>query len=371
MDSRPVRTLLAGVVAAALTLSACSPDRTDGGPTGTSAPTAAPGETSTATAPAAPTTTTAPATSTGPATTATPTGERAGATTAPGAAAQEPDQDRAGRPKDTLPDGAVTALLLGTDSRTPGAMDGNADAIMLAQLSADRQQLALVSITRDSWVEIPGLGEGKINSAFARGGTPTMRETVSDLFGGLEIDYVVQTDFEGFISMTRALDGFTVDNEHASSVTIDATGRVVDFPEGETDLENTDGLIYVRERMSLPLGDLDRTERQRAAVAGMLERIGQIAPDEEALQEAMGHLVARSRITGDLDLADALALAELTRDPAGREVVSLMAPITGFGTIAGQSVNLVDEERTAELGAALRAGDVSDYVAEHGTGYAP
>ncbi|HET8868420.1 MAG TPA: LCP family protein, partial [Agrococcus sp.] len=144
-------------------------------------------------------------------------------------------------PADPLPNGAVTALLLGTDSRTPGSMTGQADAIMLAQISADRETLSLVSITRDSWVSIPGYGSGKINSAFARGGTEVMRDTVSQLFGGLEIDYVVQSDFQGFIALTRALDGFDAENQYPTQVTVNSTGRVVDFTADPVHLSGTDG----------------------------------------------------------------------------------------------------------------------------------
>ncbi len=276
-------------------------------------------------------------------------------------------------PVDPLPDGAVTALLLGTDSRTPGSMTGNADAIMLAQISADRESLTLVSITRDSWVEIPGWGSGKINSAFARGGTSVMRDTVSHMFGGLEIDYVVQTDFEGYIGMTRALDGFDAENQYPTQVTVISTGRVVDFTADPVHLAATDGLIYVRQRKGLPAGDLDRAERQRAAVAGMLERMDEIASsgDAGALLELFTHIASRTKITGDLSIDDMIALTALSQNLERDDVVSLMAPITGFGNQGGQSVNVVDQAQTAALGEALRAGDIAPYVDANGTDYVP
>ncbi len=273
-------------------------------------------------------------------------------------------------PADPLPEGAVTALLLGTDSRTPGSMTGQADAIMLAQISADRGTLSLVSITRDSWVPIAGYGSGKINSAFARGGTSVMRDTVSAMFGGLEIDYVVQADFEGFIALTRALDGFDAENRHPTRVTVSSTGRVVDFTADPVHLSGTDGLIYVRQRKGLPQGDLDRTERQRAAVIGMLERIDEIAAEDPTqLVTVFGHFAQRLKITGELSIDDMIGLARLSRELERDDVVSLMAPITGFGTQGGQSVNVVDTAQTAALGEALRAGDIAPYVERYGTGY--
>lgn len=295
--------------------------------------------------------------------------------TAPAAASatpkQTPPSPSPSAPTDPLPDGAVNALFLGTDSRTPGSMTGNADVIMLAHVPADRRSVYLLSFTRDMWVPIPGLGEGKINSAFSRGGTQTMVDTVSGLLGGVEVDYTLQADFNGFIAVTRALGGFEVDNQHHSTVTVQSTGRVVDFPEGRITLSGTDGLIYVRERKRLPLGDLDRTERQRAAVVGILDRIKEQAQDPAALAELVPMLAQNVKITGDLQLEDLFALVPLAQNLERDDVVSLMVPITGFGTRGGASVNLVDEAQVAALGEALRSDTMEQYVAEYGTGYAP
>ncbi|WP_460704615.1 LCP family protein [Luteococcus sediminum] len=171
---------------------------------------------------------------------------------------------------DPLPPGAVTMLLFGTDSRQKTSLSGNSDAIVLAQFSADRHHLSLVSIARDSHVAIPGMGKGKINAAFAQGGTPQLVCTVSQLLGGIHIPITVQANFTNFIALTRWMKGITVDNKHASTVKINSTGRVLDFHTGRLTLENTDALVYARERKSLPLGDLDRAERHRALVTGMV-----------------------------------------------------------------------------------------------------
>ncbi|MBO0901207.1 LCP family protein [Cellulomonas sp. zg-ZUI22] len=274
-------------------------------------------------------------------------------------------------PADPLPAGPLNVLLIGTDSRDPASLGGNADTVLLVHLPADRAQVYLISFTRDMWVPIPGVGEGKLNAAFARGGTPTLVETVSGLLGGAPIDATVQTNFAGFIALTRALGGFEVDNRHHSTVTVQSTGRVVDFPEGRITLSGTDGLIYVRERKRLPLGDLDRTERQRAALVGMLARVGELADDPVALATLLPHVVGNVKVTGVLEAQDVAGLVPLARTFGRDDVVGLMAPITGFGSRGGASVNVVDDARMAELGAAVRADDVGGYVARHGTDYAP
>ncbi|MDT0165794.1 LCP family protein [Actinotalea sp. AC32] len=272
---------------------------------------------------------------------------------------------------DPFGEGPVDILLVGTDSRDPADLTGNADTIMLVHLPADRASVALVSFTRDMWVPIPGVGEGKINSAFSRGGTETLAATVSQLLGGVEIDVTVQTNFAGFIALTRALDGFEVENRHASTVTVSSTGRVVEFPQGRIRLENTDGLIYVRQRKGLPLGDLDRAERQRAALVGIMERVKQRAQEPQGFVELVTMLHRNVKVTGDVSLEDMIALAPMVGALEAGDVVSLQVPITGFGNIGGASVNLVDGPRTAELGAALRDDDVARYVATYGTDYTP
>lgn len=271
-----------------------------------------------------------------------------------------------------LPDGPVNVLLIGTDSRDPDSMDGNADTILLVHLPSDRSTIGLISFSRDMWVSIPGTGEGKINAAFPIGGTPLLTETASELLGGLGIDYTLQSNMNGFINLTRWLDGVEVDNQHATEVTIESTGRRVVFEEGPIWLENTDALIYARQRQGLPLGDLDRTERQRAVLVGMMHRLQErLEEDPGAFQELVANLYGNVRVTGDLDPEDFLTLVPLLRDLDPDEVLSLMVPITGFDMIGGQSVNIVDRDGTAALGRALREDDLAGYVEQYGTSYAP
>jgi len=289
---------------------------------------------------------------------------------APATPTQTPAATPAG---EDLPAGVLTALVVGTDSREASSFGGLADVIVVVQLSADRKSLNLVSIPRDTYVPIPGRQDNKINSAFAGGGLPLLKDTVSQLFGGLTIDYVVQSNFAGFIALTRWMDGFTVDNVVANSRKVISTGRLVEFPEGEIRLENTDALIYVRERKQLPHGDLDRTERARAALTGMMERLAEIAEDEPTrLVELLPMLYKNVKMVGDIKvdhLPTMIEVGRVLRDEG--QVNSVMVPIRGFTTVGGQSVNTYHQARTAELGTALRGGDLSGYIDRYGTSNAP
>ena len=85
---------------------------------------------------------------------------------------------------------AVNILVLGTDSRTSASdpsqwQEGaqRTDAIMIVQVSGDRKTVSVMSIPRDSWVEIPGHGQGKINAAYSYGGPSLTIHTVENLTG--------------------------------------------------------------------------------------------------------------------------------------------------------------------------------------------
>src|SRR3954466_15777833 len=79
----------------------------------------------------------------------------------------------------------VTFLLVGSDTRGQTLAgedpDGRSDAIMIARFSADRRHAQLISIPRDSWVDIPGHGKNKINASYAFGGPSLLIETVEQL----------------------------------------------------------------------------------------------------------------------------------------------------------------------------------------------
>lgn len=278
---------------------------------------------------------------------------------------------------DPLPAGPVIALLVGTDSRDLSSWQGNSDTVIVAQLSADRRTLALISISRDSWVTLPGHGEAKLNAAFAIGGAELLRETVSQLLGGIEFDYIVQANFGGFLGLLDAVDGVWVHNPHPSVAGFSSAGEVdleagnYDFTADPILLDDAEALYYVRQRFEFAYGDLDRAHRTREAIIGLMTRLDELADDPPALAAALVHIASSVRITGELQVADMVALSEISQQLERDDILSLMAPIDGFTGRAGASVNVVDVVQTAELGDALRADDVQSYVDRYGTDYRP
>jgi LCP family protein required for cell wall assembly len=120
---------------------------------------------------------------------------------------------------DAEPDGdsAQNYLLVGTDSAdrldpndpvTNGREDLGvlSDTIMLLRVDPDSDQAQLLSFPRDLYVDIPGSGEGKINSALAAGGQEALIATIQDTFD-VPVHHYLQVDFLGFKELVRAIDG--------------------------------------------------------------------------------------------------------------------------------------------------------------------
>jgi LCP family protein required for cell wall assembly len=161
-----------------------------------------------------------------------------------------------------------TILVLGSDARPEGTLEpgaagapARADSILLMHVGVG--SVRRLSILRDSETAIPGHGTGKINSAYAYGGAPLMIETVEQFLGnGLEINHIIEVDFEDFPDFIDALGG--VDIELKNCVKSNSfSGKRLRLSEGEHHLDGDRALQFARVRKNecAPTED----DRQRAA----------------------------------------------------------------------------------------------------------
>jgi polyisoprenyl-teichoic acid--peptidoglycan teichoic acid transferase len=260
--------------------------------------------------------------------------------------------------------GTLNYVLLGSDSRDPENVGGGrSDTIMVVHLNAKRNKAYIISFPRDMYVTIPGHGRNKINAAYAFGGVPLTVRTLESLTG-TRMDHVALVDFEGFISLTNDLGGVTVVNKHAFS----SHGH--DYPAGKITISGEQALWFVRERKSLPQGDLDRAENQRNVIKAVVGKglSARVMSDPATFTKFIGgvakHLTVDRSLTDEEIRRTALSL-RLNVD----EVEGLQAPISGFGTTSdGQSIDLVDTAKMAELGKALKTDTVDEYVKKYPQG---
>ena len=166
-----------------------------------------------------------------------------------------------------------------------------------------------------------------------------------------------------FAGLTDALGGVTVDNEHASeSWNVDHTQKYT-FPVGPVELSGEKALSYVRDRKHLPEGDLDRASRQREVLAAILAKMA--SPDVLANPARFSQVVGTlgQYLTVDSGLTNDEVFRTASSMRVGRgDIVSLQAPITGFGRSAGgQSINLVDWPKMKQLATHLRDDTMDQY----------
>ncbi|ANF95536.1 LCP family protein [Paenibacillus bovis] len=167
----------------------------------------------------------------------------------------------------------VNILLMGVDSRNSD--DGEiprSDTMLVASLDPVKKTIHLFSILRDTYVDIPGYGENRINSAITHGPNTAMK-TVSDLLG-IPVQYYVYTDFQGFIKLVDAVGGIDFKVEKDMHYTSAADKHVYDInlKAGMQHLDGKTALQYVRFRHDAT-SDFTRTERQRAFLTAVGDKL--------------------------------------------------------------------------------------------------
>jgi polyisoprenyl-teichoic acid--peptidoglycan teichoic acid transferase len=267
-------------------------------------------------------------------------------------------------PKEADEAGTLNYVLLGSDSRDPGNEgNGRSDTILVVHLNAKRDKAYIISFPRDMWVNVPGYGRNKINAAFAFGGAPLAVRTLEDLTA-VRMDHVVLIDFEGFIRLTEDLNGVTVTNKDAFSA------HGFDYPKGEITIAGEEALWFVRERKLLPGGDLDRAENQRNVIKAIVEKglSAQVISDPATFIGFVGNVA--KHLTVDNGLSDAeIRRTALSLRLTGKDIQLLQAPISGFDTTGdGQSIDVVDTAKLAELSQAMKKDKLSEYVKKYPQG---
>ncbi len=166
----------------------------------------------------------------------------------------------------------VHLLLLGTDSRDADS-NGRSDSMMVATIDPVTKRTYLMSILRDTYVDIPGHGYSRINAAYSYGGAPLAMETVGKLLG-IPIDHYVKIDFEGFKSLVDTVDGVEIDVEKDMKYTDSGDGHRydIDLKKGLQTLDGTHALQYVRFRHDAT-SDFTRTERQRKFLTALAAKL--------------------------------------------------------------------------------------------------
>jgi len=278
-------------------------------------------------------------------------------------------QDRpAAAPSDpAASDEAVNILVLGSDSRISGgdpaqweAGAQRTDAIMLVHLPADRETAQVVSIPRDSWVDVPGHGEAKINAAFSYGGPSLMIATVEQLTG-VRVDHFMLTDFTSFTALTDALGGVQI------RVPEDiGDGKDVQFAAGVHVMSGEQALAYTRQRHGLQDGDFGRAQRQQNWMRSMIAKVNNNRNDVPTMTSFFTAVSKSVAVDEGLTMDRMQDLYLSARGLATNDVTFLTAPHLGTATLPdGQSVVLLDRSLLDPLMASIATDSAARFVEEN------
>ncbi|EOA3400948.1 LCP family protein [Enterococcus hirae] len=172
------------------------------------------------------------------------------------------------KPVDLDKQESFSVLLMGIDTGDLGRVDqGRSDTMMVATVSPEDKQTTIVSIPRDTYVDIVGHDtKDKINHAYVFGGAAMAMDTVQK-YVDIPIDHYVSINMKGLKELVDAVGGIEVNND----LTFSQDGY--DFTIGKITLNGDQALSYSRMRYEDPNGDYGRQERQRKIVEGVAKKV--------------------------------------------------------------------------------------------------
>ena len=239
------------------------------------------------------------------------------------------------------------SLLLGSDARESSDV-GRSDTIILVRADLSSGTITLVSIPRDTKVEIEGHGTQKINAAYAFGGAAGAIDAIQD-FAGVEIAHYGEIRFEQLENLVDYFGGVWIDIPVSNDQT-GSTNTHVDLPADVHLLDGKQALAFARERYGYTRGDYQRSDNQKLLVRALMDEI----TDESFLAlPATMHQVA-SCIGTDLTIADMIPMAQALH---GEELTVYTATVpSSTQTIGGVSYVIADEDAWKKMMANVDAG---------------
>lgn len=177
-------------------------------------------------------------------------------------------------------------LVVGTDARNPD-VDSRSDCMIIVSINRKYGKLVMTSILRDSYVEIPGYGQNRINAAFQFGGADLLIQTIEQNFK-IGIDHYVKVDFFSFIKIIDALGGVDIDVDegeaHYVNVYLCEINQLLGVEQGNGNLTSI-GMQTLSGKQALSYSriryigtDFARTGRQREVMNAMMAKAKTLNP---------------------------------------------------------------------------------------------
>lgn len=228
-------------------------------------------------------------------------------------------------------------LLLGIDksehrakSDQYGEADSNyrSDSIMIARIDPTQKKVTLISIHRDTMVDMGEYGTEKINAAFAFGGAPYAITFIGD-FAGINISHYAEIDMDGMAAVIDEVGGIDVDLPIDVS---DPYYTKLDLKAGKQHLNGKQATLLCRARHAYDKygdGDLYRAANQRMVIKAVIEKI--LKSDPTTMASSISAMA--DMITTDLDATEIMGLAtQMVGLDVSKDVMTGMEPTTSLYT---------------------------------------
>ncbi|MCD7813576.1 MAG: LCP family protein [Lachnospiraceae bacterium] len=236
--------------------------------------------------------------------------------------------------------GVTNILLIGQDTRTTGARE-RSDSMILISINDDTDEVNMISIMRDLYVQIPGYSDNRINAAYQFGGATLLDEVIEKNFG-VTIDYNVEIDFSGFQSVIDLLGGVDITLTSTEASYFRAQGYSVS--EGTNHVYGEFALVYARTRYvstATEANDFGRTQRQRTVITSIFNAYKDVGlATQISLIDDILELVST-----DMTNTEILSMLYLAQSMDLSELGSYRIPVDGSytnQTIRGMSVLVPD-----------------------------
>lgn len=164
--------------------------------------------------------------------------------------------------------GKKNIVVMGCDVRKGDA--GRSDTLFVVMMDPDKKGASLLSIPRDTRVQIRGHGWDKINAAFAYGGAKLTRDTVQELLG-IRLDNYVEVDFQGFKDLVDVIGGVDINVEKRMYYYDPYADFRIDLRPGLQHMDGKTAIQYVRYRDEE--GDIGRIRRQQKFILAIYKQI--------------------------------------------------------------------------------------------------
>ncbi|GLV94000.1 hypothetical protein Slala04_54540 [Streptomyces lavendulae subsp. lavendulae] len=245
----------------------------------------------------------------------------------------------------------------------------NANTLILLHVPGDGGRTQAFSVPRDDFVDIPGHGKDKIKKAYglakARKEGQLAAQGVKDArqleregreagraaqiatvraFLGVPVDHFAELNLAGFLHLADALGGVPVCLNKA----VKDRYSGADFPAGPQTLDGRQSLAFVRQRHGLDGGDLDRTKRQQAFLAGATKKLNSAGTFTDPAKLIRLIDVAKQDVVTDQGW-DLLSFLKQAKSLSGGRVRFTTLPVEGFGRNLGEDINVVDDMKIKRL----------------------